>query len=104
MRPSPTGFFHVGNARTMLYNWLFARRHGGRVVLRFEDTDTARSTEAAITQAEGVLRWLGLDWDDGPHRQTQRFDLYAAAVEDLIARGAAYRCYCTDEELAAERA
>jgi glutamyl-tRNA synthetase len=104
MPPSPTGFFHVGNARTMLYNWLFARRHGGRVVLRFEDTDTARSTEAAIAQAEGVLRWLGLDWDDGPHRQTQRFDLYATAVEELIARGAAYRCYCTEAELAEERA
>jgi glutamyl-tRNA synthetase len=103
MPPSPTGFFHVGNARTMLYNWLFARRHGGRVVLRFEDTDTARSTEAAIAQAEGVLRWLGLDWDDGPHRQTQRFGLYTAAVEDLIARGAAYRCYCTEAELADER-
>jgi glutamyl-tRNA synthetase len=103
MPPSPTGFFHVGNARTMLYNWLFARGHGGRVVLRFEDTDTARSTDAAITQAEAVLRWLGLDWDDGPHRQTQRFPLYTAAAEDLIARGAAYRCYCTDEELAAER-
>jgi glutamyl-tRNA synthetase len=103
MPPSPTGSFHVGNARTMLYNWLFARGHGGRVVLRFEDTDTARSTDAAITQAEGVLRWLGLDWDDGPYRQTERFALYAAAAGDLIARGAAYRCYCTDAELAAER-
>jgi glutamyl-tRNA synthetase len=103
MPPSPTGFFHVGNARTMLYNWLFARRNGGRVVLRFEDTDTARSTDAAIAQAEAVLRWLGLHWDDGPYRQTQRFPLYTAAAEDLIARGAAYRCYCSDEELAAER-
>jgi glutamyl-tRNA synthetase len=104
MPPSPTGFFHVGNARTMLYNWLFARRAGGRVVLRFEDTDTARSTDAAIAQAEAVLRWLGLDWDDGPHRQTQRFPLYTAAVADLVERGAAYRCYCTDAELADERA
>src|SRR5438270_744704 len=104
MPPSPTGFLHLGNARTMLYNWLFARGRGGRVVLRFEDTDTARSTEEAIAQAEQVLRWLGLDWDDGPHRQTHRFELYRAAVDELIVRGAAYRCYCTDDELAAERA
>ena len=103
MPPSPTGFFHVGNARTMLYNWLFARHAGGRVVLRFEDTDRARSTEAAIEQAEQVLRWLGIDWDDGPYRQTLRFDLYAAAAADLVERGAAFRCYCTEEELAAER-
>jgi glutamyl-tRNA synthetase len=104
MPPSPTGLFHVGTVRTMLFNWLFARGRGGRVVLRFEDTDTARSTDAAVAHAEAVLRWLGIDWDDGPYRQTQRFDLYAAAAEDLIARGAAYRCYCTEEELAAERA
>jgi glutamyl-tRNA synthetase len=88
----------------MLFNWLFARGNGGRVVLRFEDTDVARSTEAAVEHAEAVLRWLGIDWDDGPYRQTQRYDLYAAAAEDLIARGAAYRCYCTEEELKADRA
>jgi glutamyl-tRNA synthetase len=101
--PSPTGLLHVGSARTMLFNWLFARHHGGRVVLRFEDTDTARSTEEAVAQAEAVLRWLEIDWDDGPYRQTERFDLYAAAAADLVARGAAYPCYCTDEELRAER-
>jgi glutamyl-tRNA synthetase len=104
MPPSPTGLFHVGTVRTMLFNWLFARGNGGRVVLRFEDTDVARSTEAAVEHAEAVLRWLGLDWDDGPYRQTQRYDLYTAAAEDLIARGAAYRCYCTEEELKADRA
>ena len=103
MPPSPTGWFHVGNARTMLFNWLYARHTGGRVVLRFEDTDRVRSTEEAITQAEDVLRWLGIDWDDGPHRQTQRLDLYAAAAADLVERGLAYPCYCTAEELAAER-
>ncbi len=103
MPPSPTGWFHVGNARTMLFNWLYARHTGGRVVLRFEDTDRARSTEEAIAQAEDVLRWLGIDWDDGPYRQTQRFDLYAAAAADLVESGAAYPCYCTAEELQAER-
>jgi glutamyl-tRNA synthetase len=104
MPPSPTGLFHVGTVRTMLFNWLFARGRGGRVVLRFEDTDVARSTEAAVEHAEAVLRWLGIDWDDGPYRQTRRYGIYQAAVEDLIAKGAAYRCYCSEEELAEERA
>src|SRR6478609_5628815 len=104
MPPSPTGLFHVGTVRTMLFNWLFARGRGGKVVLRFEDTDVARSTEAAVEHAEAVLRWLGIDWDDGPYRQTQRYDLYRAAAEDLIAQGKAYRCYCTEEDLAEERA
>ena len=103
MPPSPTGSFHVGTVRTMFFNWLYARHTGGRVVLRFEDTDRARSTEEAIAQAEDVLRWLGIDWDDGPHRQTQRLDLYAQAAVDLVERGAAYPCYCTTEELQAER-
>src|SRR5437867_1802950 len=103
MPPSPTGWFHVGNARTMLFNWLYARHTGGRVVLRFEDTDRVRSTEEAIRQAEDVLRWLGIDWDDGPYRQTQRLDLYAAAAAELVESGAAYPCYCTAEELAVER-
>jgi glutamyl-tRNA synthetase len=88
----------------MLYNWLFARHAGGRVVLRFEDTDVERSTEGAIEQALRVLGWLRIDWDMGPVRQTERFDRYAAAAERLEARDLAYRCYCTGEELAAERA
>jgi glutamyl-tRNA synthetase len=87
----------------MLFNWLYARHTGGRVVLRFEDTDRARSTEEAVAQAEDVLRWLGIDWDDGPHRQTQRLELYAAAAVDLVERGAAYPCFCTPEELQGER-
>jgi glutamyl-tRNA synthetase len=87
----------------MFFNWLYARHTGGRVVLRFEDTDRARSTEEAIAQAEDVLRWLGIDWDEGPHRQTERLDLYASAAADLVERGAAYPCYCTPEELTAER-
>jgi glutamyl-tRNA synthetase len=103
MPPSPTGSFHVGTVRTMLFNWLYARHTGGRVVLRFEDTDRERSTEEAVAQAEDVLRWLGITWDDGPFRQTQRLDLYAEAASDLVERGAAYPCYCTAEELAAER-
>ena len=103
MPPSPTGSFHVGTVRTMLFNWLYARHTGGRVVLRFEDTDRARSTEEAVAQAEDVLRWLGIDWDDGPHRQTQRLELYAQAAADLVERGKAYPCYCTAEELTAER-
>jgi glutamyl-tRNA synthetase len=87
----------------MLFNWLYARHTGGRVVLRFEDTDRVRSTEAAVSQAEDVLRWLGIDWDEGPHRQTQRLHLYAAAAANLVERGLAYPCYCTAEELSAER-
>ena len=104
MPPSPTGLFHVGTVRTMLFNWLFARGRGGRVVLRCEDPAGARAPAAAVEHAEAVLRWLGIDWDDGPYRQTQRYGLYQAAVEDLIAKGAAYRCYCSEDELAEERA
>jgi glutamyl-tRNA synthetase len=104
MPPSPTGSLHVGSARTMLYNWLYARHAGGRVVLRFEDTDRERSTDEAVEQALRVLEWLGIDWDDGPYRQTQRLDQYRDAVAELVARDAAYPCYCTAEELAAERA
>ena len=103
MPPSPTGLLHVGSARTMLYNWLFARGGDGRVVLRFEDTDTERSTDAAVDQALRVFDWLGLDWDAGPFRQTERLDMYREAAAGLVAAGNAYRCYCTAEELEAER-
>ena len=75
--PSPTGLLHVGSARTALYNWLFARHAGGVFVLRFEDTDRVRSTDEAMEQALRVLRWLGIDWDEGPHRQTERYQHYA---------------------------
>ncbi len=87
----------------MLYNWLFARGGDGRVVLRFEDTDTERSTDSAIEQALRVFGWLGIDWDAGPYRQTERFDLYRAAAAALEESGHAYRCYCTADELKQER-
>ena len=85
--PSPTGLLHVGSARTALYNWLWARHTGGSLVLRFEDTDRARSTDGAIDQALRVLEWLGIDWDDGPYRQTERFGFYAETAQRLIDEG-----------------
>lgn len=101
--PSPTGLLHVGSARTALYNWLFARHTGGRLVLRFEDTDRARSTDEAVEQALRVLEWLGIDWDEGPSRQTERYQHYADTAQRLLDEGRAYRCYCTPKELEAER-
>jgi glutamyl-tRNA synthetase len=101
--PSPTGLLHVGSARTALYNWLFARHTGGTLVLRFEDTDRARSTDEAIEQALRVLEWLGIDWDEGPTRQSERMDVYRETAERLISEGKAYRCYCTPAELDEER-
>jgi glutamyl-tRNA synthetase len=101
--PSPTGFLHIGGARTALFNWAFTRRLGGRFVLRIEDTDRERSTresEAAVLEG---LRWLGIDWDEGPFRQSERGELYAAAIERLIERGRAYRCVCTPEEIEVRR-
>jgi glutamyl-tRNA synthetase len=102
--PSPTGFLHVGSARTALFNWAFARRAGGRLVLRIEDTDRERSTresEAAVLEG---LEWLGIDWDEGPFRQSERGELYADAIEELLAREKAYRCRCTPEELEERKA
>src|ERR1051326_5326580 len=93
--PSPTGYLHVGGARTALFNWLFARHTGGTFVLRIEDTDLERSTAEMV---EGILvgmRWLGLDWDEGPFFQTQRMDLYRATAEKLAASGHAYYCFCS---------
>jgi glutamyl-tRNA synthetase len=101
--PSPTGLLHVGSARTALYNWLFARHAGGAFVLRFEDTDRVRSTDEAMEQALRVLEWLGIDWDEGPHRQTERYPRYAETAARLVEEGKAYRCYCTQKELDAER-
>ena len=102
--PSPTGYLHVGGARTALFNWLFARHFAGTLVLRIEDTDLERSTPEMV---EGILQglsWLGIDWDEGPYYQTQRVDLYRAAAEKLLASGAAYYCFCSKEELDARRA
>jgi glutamyl-tRNA synthetase len=101
--PSPTGFLHLGSARTALYNWAYARRQGGVLVLRSEDTDRERSTRESEEAVLDGLRWLGLDWDEGVFRQSERTELYAAAVERLLAEGKAYRCTCTREELEARR-
>ena len=109
--PSPTGHLHVGGARTALYNWLLARNSGGSFVLRIEDTDTERSTQAAIDQILTSLSWLGLDWDEGPeiggahgpYRQMERLSLYSSATERLLEEERAYRCYCTPDELERER-
>lgn len=101
--PSPTGALHIGGARTALFNWLFARHHGGTCILRIEDTDRERSTEDSIREILDGLAWLGLDWDEGPFRQTERMDLYRARVQELLDRGLAYRCWCTAEELEARR-
>lgn len=101
--PSPTGYMHLGNARTAIYNWLYARHHGGAFVLRIEDTDRERSTQAAVHVIYEAMRWLGLDWDEGPFLQSERFDLYRRRAEELVASGAAYRCYCTPEELEQRR-
>ncbi len=101
--PSPTGYFHVGTGRTALFNWLYARQQGGTFILRIEDTDAARNRAEHIDGILGALRWLGLDWDEGPYFQSQRGPLYAEAVEKLLASGAAYACDCTPDETA-ERA
>ncbi|MCU1451581.1 MAG: glutamyl-tRNA synthetase [Acidimicrobiales bacterium] len=97
--PSPTGFLHVGGARTALFNWLFARHTGGTFVLRIEDTDTERTREEWVTGIQSTLRWLGIDWDEGPFRQSERAAVYAEAAERLVASGHAYRCDCTPEQI-----
>jgi glutamyl-tRNA synthetase len=101
--PSPTGFLHIGGARTALFNWAWTRRQGGRFVLRIEDTDRARSTPESERAVLAGLEWLGIDWDEGPHRQSERLEVYAAAVERLLARDRAYRCVCTPDEIEARR-
>ena len=109
--PSPTGYLHVGGARTAIFNWLFARHHGGTFILRIEDTDVERSTSESEVSLVGDLRWLGLDWDEGPdtggprgpYRQSERLDIYRRHADALIAAGKAYPCFCTDEVLEAKR-
>ena len=101
--PSPTGHLHIGGARTALFNWLFARSKGGQFVLRIEDTDTTRSTEEYIESIMEGMRWLGLDWDEGPLRQTSRFHIYNMYIDRLIEEGKAYYCYCSPEELEERR-
>jgi glutamyl-tRNA synthetase len=102
--PSPTGFLHIGGLRTALFCWLYARRHVGKYVLRIEDTDLERSTAAAIQQILDGLAWAGLDHDEGPFYQTRRFDRYREVIQQMLAQGSAYRCYCTKEELEQMRA
>ena len=109
--PSPTGYLHVGGARTALFNWLYARGTGGTFILRIEDTDAERSSSDMVTGILDGLRWLGLDWDEGPqvggphtpYFQSQRLDRYTTAVTQLLESGCAYRCYCTSERLRTER-
>jgi glutamyl-tRNA synthetase len=109
--PSPTGYLHVGGARTALFNWLFARRHGGTFILRIEDTDTERSSAEMVTGILDGMRWLGLDWDEGPgvegphapYFQSQRYDRHRAAAARLLAEGRAYYCYCSADRLREER-
>jgi nondiscriminating glutamyl-tRNA synthetase len=109
--PSPTGHLHVGGARTAIFNWLFARHHGGRFIVRIEDTDVARSTRESEQMVLDDLRWLGLQWDEGPdiggpdapYRQSERVGHYSNVALELLSSGVAYRCYCTEEELEAKR-
>ena len=101
--PSPTGYLHIGGARTALFNYLFARHHAGKFILRIEDTDRERSTPEAIEAIIQALKWLQLDWDEGPYFQTQRFPLYKEKVQKLLAEGKAYPCICTPEVLEAKR-
>ena len=106
--PSPTGYFHVGSARTALFNWLFARHHGGQFIVRVEDTDRTRYNAEAVSDMVASLRWLGLDWDEGPevggdygpYLQSDRLALYHRYAEQLVTEGHAYRCYCSPERLA----
>src|SRR5438132_7143036 len=101
--PSPTGYLHVGGARTAIFNQLHARHYGGKMLLRFEDTDVERSRQHHAEQIVTSLQWLGVDWDDSPIYQSDRLDRYRARADELVGAGKAYRCYCTVEELEAER-
>ena len=109
--PSPTGYMHIGGMRTALFNWLFAQHHGGKFILRIDDTDQERNIDAALTPILAGFKWLGLNWDEGPqvggphgpYFQSQRGELYQAAVDRLLKAGVAYHCFDTTEQIAAER-
>src|SRR5688572_20125971 len=109
--PSPTGQLHVGNARTALFNWLLAKGQGGTFIFRVEDTDMARSTKESERAIVEDLRWMGLDWDEGvdaggehgPYRQSERLHIYRAHAVELMSKGAAYHCFCSEEQLEADR-
>ena len=102
--PSPTGFLHVGGARTALFNWLLAKRHGGTFVLRIEDTDRTRSSDEMTVAILDGMKWLGLEWDEGPYHQADGFDRHANDARRMLADGKAYRCFCTQEEVEARKA
>src|SRR5437588_6436236 len=105
--PSPTGFLHIGGVRTALFNWLFTRRHGGQFILRIDDTDQERNVAEALAPILAGLRWMGIDWDEGPEQggaygpyyQSQKRERYRAAVEELLRKGLAYHDYATSEEV-----
>ena len=101
--PSPTGYLHLGGARTALFNWLYARHMNGRFILRIEDTDVERSTQASVDAIFDALEWLGIDWDEGPYFQSKRFDIYIEYIDKLISSGHAYYCTCSSERLEAIR-
>src|SRR5690606_15842232 len=109
--PSPTGHLHIGNARTALFNYLYARHNGGKFIIRIEDTDAKRNIEGGEESQPRYLKWLGIAWDEsidvggeyGPYRQSERNDLYKQLYDGLLEKGLAYKCYCTEEELEAER-
>ena len=101
--PSPTGFLHIGGARTALFSWAYARKHHGKFILRIEDTDVERSTPEAVQAILDGMSWLGLDYDEGPFYQMQRMDRYKDVILKLLDEGKAYRCYCSREELDAMR-
>ncbi|TLN22225.1 glutamate--tRNA ligase [bacterium] len=101
--PSPTGYLHIGSARTALYNWLYARKTGGKMILRIEDTDAERSTQESLDTILEGLKWLGLDWDIGPYYQSAHIGEHAEAAKKLLLSGSAYRCFCTKEELEKKR-
>ncbi|MCF8144392.1 MAG: glutamate--tRNA ligase [Deltaproteobacteria bacterium] len=101
--PSPTGYLHIGGARTALFNWLFARQRGGKFILRIEDTDEQRSTEEATTAILESMEWLGLDWDEGPYFQSRRYHIYNEVIDRLLEKGEAYHCHCSPETLDRQR-
>ncbi|MDJ0876577.1 MAG: glutamate--tRNA ligase family protein, partial [Desulfobacterales bacterium] len=101
--PSPTGYLHVGGARTALFNWLYARHTGGRFVLRFEDTDVERSTQQSVEAILDSMAWLGIDWDEGPYYQSERLPVYQAHLRQLLDTEQAYYCTCSPEDIEAMR-
>src|SRR6201986_413327 len=102
--PSPTGLLHVGGVRTALFSWLYARRLGGKFILRVEDTDRERSTDEAVQVILDGMKWLALEADEGPYYQTKRFDRYKEVIARMLKEGTAYHCYCTKQELETMRA